>query len=102
MHEATKALIRRYREGNFHVRYFKGAGIDVGAGNDPVRADLFRGIRSLKAWDIEDGDAQYLNTVKDNTYDFLHSSHCLEDLVDPYEGLYNWIRVTKVGGFLII
>ena len=102
MREATKSTLRRYRDGAFHTRYFVGEGIDVGAGKDPVRRDIFRGITSLRAWDVNDGDAQHLGSIEDNVYDFLHSSHCLEDMIDPYEALENWIRVTKIGGFVIL
>ena len=40
--------------------------------------------------------------VSNNSYDFLHSSHCLEHLVDPKEGLRNWLRIVRPGGYLII
>ena len=53
-------------------------------------------------WDREDGDAQKLGGIEDNSQDFLHSSHCLEHLKDPKEGLLNWFRVVKPGGHLII
>ena len=56
----------------------------------------------MKIWDWEDGDAQYLSGVRDNSVDFIVSSHCLEHLVDPLEGLRNWIRVLKPGGHLIV
>jgi SAM-dependent methyltransferase len=39
--------------------------------------------------------------VADGTFDFVHSSHCLEHLADPYAGLAAWLRVLKSGGFLV-
>ena len=59
-------------------------------------------LKSVRTWDLDDGDAQYLEGVKDNTYDFVHSSHCLEHLHDPRQGLANWFRVVRPGGFLVI
>src|SRR3546814_3492720 len=40
--------------------------------------------------------------VADESYDFVHSSHCLEHLRDPEEGLRNWFRILKPGGHLIV
>jgi SAM-dependent methyltransferase len=95
---------RRFGIGAFHIRYFVGAGLDVGSGHDPLtrNASAFRLIHSLAIWDRPQGDAQFLATVPDNTFDFLHASQILEHLVDPKVGLFNWIRVVKPGGYLII
>jgi len=57
---------------------------------------------SVRTWDWEDGDAQLMAGVEDCSVDFVHSSHCLEHLVDPAVGLKNWIRVLKPGGHLIV
>ena len=51
---------------------------------------------------MEDGDAQFMESLEDNSVDFIHSSHCLEHLHDPYEGLKNWLRVVRPGGYLVI
>jgi SAM-dependent methyltransferase len=104
MFEQSKAAKRRYTNGNFHTMYFRGNGIDVGAGQDSLgRLKMqFPGIIDVRAWDMPDGDAQYLVTIPDNTYDFLHSSHCLEHMEDYGVALYNWIRVVKPGGYLVI
>jgi ubiquinone/menaquinone biosynthesis C-methylase UbiE len=102
--EQTKAAKRRYNIGAFHNRYFVGTGIDIGGKPDPLGQyiNIFPKMDSVRIWDIEDGDAQYLKGVPDNNYDFLHSSHCLEHMVDVYEALQNWIRVVKPNGYLII
>jgi SAM-dependent methyltransferase len=39
--------------------------------------------------------------VADGSFDFVHSSHCLEHLHDPTEGLRNWLRIVKPGGYLV-
>jgi SAM-dependent methyltransferase len=59
-------------------------------------------METVKTWDWEDGDAQFMTGVDDCAFDFVHSSHCLEHLVDPAEGLRNWLRVVREGGYLII
>lgn len=89
---------------NFVRRYFCGTGLDIGGKPDPLSlyAELFPLMKSVKTWDLEDGDAQYLHGVQDNSLDFVHSSHCLEHLHDPREGFVNWFRVIRPGGFLVI
>ena len=104
MWEQSKAAKRRYHDGAFHMRNFVGHGVDVGGKIDPLAqyAGIFPRMLSVRTWDLEDGDAQYMKGVADNTFDFLHSSHCLEHMADVDIALGNWIRVVKPGGFLII
>lgn len=47
-------------------------------------------------------DATDLSAIGDGTYDFLVSSHVLEHLANPLRGLFEWIRVVKDGGVLVI
>ena len=104
MKECSKSIIRRLADVSFSNRYFVGEGIDIGGKPDPLVLynELFPRMNAVKTWDWEDGDAQYMGGVSDNAYDFVHSSHCLEHLVDPKIGLHNWLRVVRPGGYLII
>ena len=65
-----------------------------------VKGDLV--TKDAEGFDFEHGDAQYLKGKKDNTYDFVYSSHTIEHLPDPSEAIRNWFRVVKPGGYLII
>jgi hypothetical protein len=57
-YEASKAMSRRGKE---FGKYFKGSGIDVGCGPDCVIAWKKKfPIRHVRAWDLADGDGQYL------------------------------------------
>lgn len=104
MKECSKSIPRRLAHPNFSNRYFVGEGLDIGGKPDPLAlyVELFSRMTSVRTWDWEDGDAQCLAGVGDGTYDFVHSSHCLEHLVDPREGLRNWFRVLKPGGYLVV
>jgi len=104
MDETSKALIRRLNDSRYANTYFKGTGIDIGAGADSLGKyqQQFPLVEQVRAWDIPDGDAQLLATVADETYDFVHSSHCLEHMVNPFEAYKNWLRVCRPGGHIII
>jgi SAM-dependent methyltransferase len=103
MQETSKALIRRLQDARYANTYFKGDGIDIGCGPDPLSkyTQQFPLMTSLKPWDLADGDAQLMTNATDESYDFVHSSHCLEHLHDPYEAFDNWIRICKPGGHII-
>ena len=103
MYETSKALMRRLHDSRFATRYFVGDGIDIGAGPDPLGqyGQQFPQMRSCYDWDIKDGDAQYLATLADGSLDYVHSSHCLEHMVDPYVAFGNWLRVLRPGGHLV-
>jgi predicted SAM-dependent methyltransferase len=95
MHEASKAIKRR---GDLNNKLFVGKGIDIGAGPDCISQHGFDAYN----WDLKDGDAQYLESVKDGEYNFVHSSHCLEHMMDPKIAIKHWVRVCKSGGFIVI
>jgi SAM-dependent methyltransferase len=104
MKQCSKSIPRRLADASFATRYFVGEGLDVGGKPDPLALylELFPRATSIRTWDWEDGDAQKLSGVPDATFDFVHSSHCLEHLVDPREGLANWLRVLRPGGHLVV
>lgn len=104
MHEASKAISRRLHDSRFATRYFVGNGIDIGCGPDPVNQYLeqFPLMRQVRNWDLPDGDAQFLNGVADQTFNFVHSSHCLEHMVDPKVAMHHWLRVLQPGGHMIV
>jgi hypothetical protein len=104
MKECGKAVFRRLFEPSFAARYFVGRGLDVGSGDDPLSsyAQFFPRISEVASWDVEQGDAQFLQGVPDEHYDFVHSSHCLEHMADPAMALASWFRVVRPGGHLVV
>ena len=72
-----------------------GKGIDIGWEGDRV-------TKNCHTWGLEDGDGTFMNGVKDETYDFVYSSHTLEHINDTYTALKNWIRILKKNKFLIL
>lgn len=99
MKETSKATERRLEEGGLWLSVFKGKGIDVGSGDDPL---VWEGTE-IKTFDIEDGDANQLSTYfEPETFDFLHASQCLEHMHNPLAVLLDWSKVVKKGGHLVI
>lgn len=88
--ETEKAYLRRKREG-FFERYCQGEGLDIGYGPFPITLDV-------AGWEYKNGDAQYLEGLADESFDFVYSSHCLEHMVDVRTALKNWFRVVREGG----
>ncbi|HVX15492.1 MAG TPA: methyltransferase domain-containing protein [Pirellulales bacterium] len=99
-----KAVMRRIHQHAYASHFFVGDGIDIGSGRDPLGQykNQFPSMRSCREWDLADGDAQLLTGINDNSYEFLHSSHCLEHMHDPVEALHNWFRVIKPFGHMVV
>lgn len=104
MNECGKACARRMHTPAFTSNYFVGSGIDVGSGDDPLSRwlYLFPLATDCRNWDRSDGDAATLPGVAPKSYDWLHSSHCLEHLDRPVAALSRWLEVVRYGGHLVI
>jgi SAM-dependent methyltransferase len=102
-HATSKAVMRFLHDVRYATRYFVGAGIDIGAGPDPLGqfTEFFPLMTRCRAWDVRDGDAQKLIGVPDGYLDFVYSSHCLEHMNDPDAALSSWLRVLRPGGHLV-
>ncbi len=103
MHESSKSIFHKIKDSRYATRYLKGHGIDIGAGEDPLSqyAEFFPLMQSCRAWDIGDGDAEMMATIPNESLDFVHSSHCLEHMVNVENALNNWLRILKPGGHLV-
>jgi SAM-dependent methyltransferase len=104
MKECSKSIMRRLTNPNFINRYLRGNGIDIGGSPDPLTLyeEFFPLVTNIKVWDRVDGDAEFMAGVANETFDFVHSSHCLEHLRNPHIGIKNWFRILKPGGYLIV
>ena len=98
------AIGRRSRDPRFTREWFVGHGLDVGAGIDGLSkySDSFPHMKSVREWDLVDGDATDLEGIEPESFDFVYSSHCLEHLNEPLRALVRWAEVLKPGGHLIV
>jgi len=95
--ETSKCFEKRKARGDFD-RYFVGRGLDIGSGDDCLRAP--RAV--VDPWDLPRGDAEELRGIADGSYEFVYSSHCLEHMRSVERALSNWVRILKPGGFLYL
>lgn len=101
MAETKKSEARRITEG-FFKKYVKAPIIDIGVG----RIDTYDGADPLTpdcdTWDKDNGNAELMEGVPDETYMTVYNSHLIEHLNDPITAIKNWFRILKKGGHLII
>lgn len=100
--ETRKAHARRVKEG-FFDRYLLGSGIDIGVGRVEHAGDGEDKVTpECRGWDKDDGDATFMAGVQNATYDWVHASHVLEHISNPWKALRNWFRILKPGGCLAL
>lgn len=94
MREASKTNLAR--DSSFASSYLQGEVLDIGAGSDPV-------CPSAVIFDQKDGDANHIEKYfQPQSFDTVHSSHCLEHMHDPRAALSKWWALVKRGGFMIV
>ncbi|BBU26622.1 hypothetical protein BTHE68_03560 [Burkholderia sp. THE68] len=98
------SINRRLLDARFSNRWLVGNGLDIGGGNDSIALyrTLFPRIQGVTVYEWAQGDAQILDNVRDDSFDFVYSAHCLEHVMDPRVALRHWLRVLKPGGHLVI
>jgi len=90
-------------DSRFEKIFFVGNGIDIGGGQDPLSKETFNNIKSIDIFDVGQGDANdILHYRKEESYDFVYSSHCLEHMIEPFDTILQWFSLVKDGGYMII
>jgi SAM-dependent methyltransferase len=93
MREASKT--RAVRPDDFYDAFMGGKVLDIGCGDDLC-------VPHAVPFDQEQGDANdILKHFSIEAFDCVHSSHCLEHVLDPIDCLKDWWSLVKPGGFLI-
>ena len=96
-YEAQKCLSRV-------AGFLAGSGLDIGCGNKKI-VETATGIdqageaANLK---MDLSAPESLNVFGDSVFDYVFSSHCLEDMVDWKGALAEWWRVIRFGGYLVL
>lgn len=88
--------------------FCKGEGIDIGFGGDPIKPEAITiDLEKPYAYAGDapqhlSGDASYLEWFQDESFDYVYSSHLLEDFQDKATILQEWLRVLKPNGHLVL
>jgi len=106
LYYSETAKVRSYVE-----KYCIGIGLDLGCGIDKIVPTAI-GVDFPKQYQIDDHPEteadfkqsweQFFAEHLDDLYDYIYSSHLLEDYKDPWGVLDIWLRFVKQGGFLIL
>jgi SAM-dependent methyltransferase len=102
-------------------KYISGNGLEIGALHKPLRVfngahvlyvdrkplnDLRDEFTELKDWSLVDvdviDDGEHLNTIPDNSVDFVIANHFLEHCEDPIRTIKTFVRVLRRDGFLFL
>lgn len=93
MNESSKT--NAIRGSHFAKQYLSGTVLDIGAGNDPVCSHAV-------IFDQQHGDANRINEYFEaESFDTVHSSHCLEHMNHPESAIHTWWSLVKPGGYMI-
>lgn len=90
--------------------YCTGYGCDIGFGGDKVKKENCIGIDLPQPYAFTGNDPVDIPCnvmeepipVPDNTFDYVYSSHLIEDFEDTGKALREFIRILKPGGNLIL
>jgi ubiquinone/menaquinone biosynthesis C-methylase UbiE len=90
--------------------YCVGEGCDIGFGGDKIKKEHCHGIDFPQPYahtgkdkvDIACDVIKEDIPVPDNTYDYVYTSHLIEDFPDTRAALRKFIRILKPGGTLIL
>lgn len=84
------------------LTYCEGRGIDIGCLRDKIKDDAV-GFDKDNYPEVDVvGDASKPLPFADQDFDYVYSSHCLEDIADTKGTLKEWLRILKADGHIIL
>lgn len=88
------------------LMYCDGLVLDIGCGGDKIKPDAIGiDVRELPGVNLK---TERLNKISEdfpeyvNGCDAVYSSHCLEHFKDDVGAVKDWIKLIKVGGYLVL
>jgi SAM-dependent methyltransferase len=83
------------------MKYCKGQGLDLGCGLSKIRVDAI-GIDLYQPTADMNADARNLEFYPSDFFDYVFSSHLLEEIENTEATLRGWLRILKPGGNLVL
>lgn len=83
------------------MKYCCGQGVDLGCGlvrirSDAIGVDLYNPAADMRT------DARKLDEFPDEHFDYVFSSHLLEEIQNTEATLKEWLRILKPGGYVVL
>jgi len=97
MNENAKCYESRRARGHF-TKYLRGDGLDTSDLSEILGVEW----GTVRGWNRDDGDPQFLDSLPDERFDFVFSSYYLAHVHNLRLTLRNWIRVLRPGGYLYL
>lgn len=83
------------------LKYCQGQGLDLGCGNTKIKPEAI-GIDLLSPIADMHIDARLMPCYPRGHFDYIYSSHLLEEIEDTEATLKEWLRIIKDGGYLVL
>lgn len=83
------------------LKYCNGQGLDLGCGNTKIKVDAI-GVDLLNPSADMAIDARLMPCYPDKHFDYIFSSHLLEEIQDTEATLREWLRILKDEGHLVL
>ena len=83
------------------LKYCKGQGLDLGCGNVKIKNEAI-GIDLLSPYADMRLDARLMPFYNDEFFDYIFSSHLLEEIENTEATLREWLRILKKGGYIVL
>ena len=83
------------------LKYCKGQGLDLGCGNVKIKNEAI-GIDLLSPYADMRLDARLMPFYEEEFFDYIYSSHLLEEIENTEATLREWLRILKKGGYIVL
>jgi SAM-dependent methyltransferase len=104
MYENTKAALLRRGQHKIFINAFKGNGLHIGPGSDPLKKIHYPLCTNIETVNVNDSKIEtdgIKNSLKDKQYDFVYSSHLPFYECEPLDVLNHWLNFVKTNGHLV-
>jgi SAM-dependent methyltransferase len=105
MYENTKAAFLRRGVSRSYHNVFKGNGLHISPGNDPLKKIHYPMCSNIETVDISEariGGDKLTENLKEKTFDFVYATNITVYEEDPVDVINHWLKFVKSKGHLII
>ena len=101
MYENTKATFLRWSQNRLYHQVFKGEGLHINPGDDPLKAKNFPLVKSIKTKNLENFNLEKDGLEDYREFDFVLFTHLVGFEQEPEKVLTHILKCVKSKGHLI-